>query len=731
MNSANIAAVVNLLGWSIGFALYAMLLVLAAKSLRPKVETPHGGVRAKRGDDYLPLATALLGLLWNVGALATHGLHELGVRPAHTLFDALLGAASVAALGFLPAVVVHAALDDLTSKLDARRARLLIQIAYLLSSVAAAMHFYQAFIAGESSSDSALRILTCGFVLLMLGLAWLTRREAGWRRAVWATALAVFAVSALHLSTGFHHGTHDLWYAELIGHHASLPLALAVLYQDYRFAFADIFLKRALALLAFVALVAAAFLLYGTLAAALFTTDSVGVIDARAVTALLAVWVATGMLYPRVRQLTHRFVERVVLQRIDYARWRVELTRATQAHEDVATLLDDVCARLAPALTAARISWRETEAVSIAEGTSKLVAANTHAPFAGRLEELVLLPSRVMSAEANDVVNQVAWSGASAIVRVPVTEAPRYEIIIGELAGGRRVLSDDIELLEATAITLARRIDAVRVTHERCVQVQREQEIAKLASEAQLRALRAQINPHFLFNALTTIGYLIQTSPPRALETLLRLTDLLRRVLNASAEWTTLGEELKLIEAYLDIERARFEERLRVSFDVPPELRELLVPSLVVQPVVENAVKHGIARTRAGGEVSISARIADAASRDTDDAARLIIVVRDTGAGSSFEQLIAGKRDGVGLANVEQRLRLCCGEAASLSIETAPGAGALIKLRVPVRRAQVAALSAATNTANNKPIRNAAQTPHAAHGDGEPAARAPHEESVA
>ncbi len=92
----------------------------------------------------------------------------------------------------------------------------------------------------------------------------------------------------------------------------------------------------------------------------------------------------------------------------------------------------------------------------------------------------------------------------------------------------------------------------------------REQEMTKLATEAELRALRAQINPHFLFNALTTIGYLIQTAPPRALETLMRLTSLLRGVLRSEGEFTTLGRELDLVEAYLDIERARFEQRLRV-----------------------------------------------------------------------------------------------------------------------------------------------------------------------
>ena len=161
--------------------------------------------------------------------------------------------------------------------------------------------------------------------------------------------------------------------------------------------------------------------------------------------------------------------------------------------------------------------------------------------------------------------------------------------------------------LEAIAVVVARRIDAIRITHERYERELREQEIGKLATEAELRALRAQINPHFLFNALTTIGYLIQTAPPRALETLMRLTSLLRGVLRSEGEFTTLGRELEIVEAYLDIEHARFEQRLRVRIDVPPGLRDIRVPPLLLQPLVENAVKHGIAPQRDGGEVSVSA----------------------------------------------------------------------------------------------------------------------------
>src|SRR5207245_11755919 len=177
------------------------------------------------------------------------------------------------------------------------------------------------------------------------------------------------------------------------------------------------------------------------------------------------------------------------------------------------------------------------------------------------------------------------------LVTVPSTDPPRFVIVIGQLSGGRRLLSDDLATLEGIAVVVARRIDAIRMTNERYDRELREQEIGKLATEAELRALRAQINPHFLFNALTTIGYLIEAAPPRALETLLRLTALLRAVLRSEAEFTTLGGELEVVESYLDIERARFEERLEVTIDVPDRLRSVRIPPLLLPPLVEYAVK--------------------------------------------------------------------------------------------------------------------------------------------
>ncbi len=208
---------------------------------------------------------------------------------------------------------------------------------------------------------------------------------------------------------------------------------------------------------------------------------------------------------------------------------------------------------------------------------------------------------------------------------VPTTDEPRYVVRIGELTGGRRLLSDDLALVESLLDAAARRIDQIRLTHERYEVQLREEEMLKLTAEAELKALRAQVNPHFLFNALTTIGYLIETAPPRALNTLMQLTALLRGVLKSEGEFTTLGRELELVEHYLKIEHERFEERLRVRIDVPQALRAIRIPTLVLQPLVENAIKHGVAPSRTGGDVEVSAAI-------TRTARSLRIAVRNTGA---------------------------------------------------------------------------------------------------
>jgi len=171
------------------------------------------------------------------------------------------------------------------------------------------------------------------------------------------------------------------------------------------------------------------------------------------------------------------------------------------------------------------------------------------------------------------------------------------------------------------------------------------------------------VNPHFLFNALTTIGYLIETAPPRALNTLMQLTALLRGVLKSEGEFTTLGRELELVDHYLKIEHERFEERLRVRIDVPASLRSHPIPTLVLQPLVENAIKHGVAPSTTGGDVEVIARA------DHGEAPHLRLIVRNTGAPLQREGS-GGPGEHVGFDNVRRRLAGHYGADAWLTLTT-------------------------------------------------------------
>jgi len=633
VSTVNLGELLNVVGLSTGVVLYAMLLAMVVRARRPSRPVP--------GLDPLMLLTSVLGLAWNLCVLPAYVLPKFGFTGPFPF----LNAAGFGALGLLPAVVVHSVVRGGSHGVGGVIKRLIRAVAYAVGAFAAILHVAAAWRGTPVPSAEAMRLLTYTFVGLVVPLAWVTRGQPGSRRALWVAALAVFAVSALHLSQ-FHSGDTS-WPVELLGHHASLPLALAILYQDYPFALADLFLKRALALLAVVTIAFVAVATFGDRSDA-FAAFIEG--DPQHFAQLMALWVATALLYPTMRAATAWFVDAILLRRPNYRALRASIAAVAQTHDDVPALLSAVCDLVGPSLSSPAVAWQVWD------------PSHGHEPFSP------------LVARADDGVTQAV---------VPTAEAPRYAFTIAPLTRGRRLLSDDVATLEGIVVTTARRIDAIRMTQERHEREIREREISRLATEAELRALRAQINPHFLFNALTTIGHLIQTNPPRALHTLLRLTSLLRAVLRSEGEFTTLGRELDVIEAYLDIERARYEQRLRVSIEVPIRLRHVRLPPLVLQPLVENAVKHGVAQREAGGQVTIRAWV----ETGPDRRRWLALAVRDTGAGASADTLQRGRETGVGLRNVERRLLGQYGAAASLSIESEAGAGTCVDLRIPIMSA--------------------------------------------
>jgi len=198
-------------------------------------------------------------------------------------------------------------------------------------------------------------------------------------------------------------------------------------------------------------------------------------------------------------------------------------------------------------------------------------------------------------------------------------------------------------------------------------------------AEAELRALRAQISPHFIYNALGAIASFISTDPERARDLLLDFADFIRYTFRRQGEFTTLAEELKSVHSYVELERARFEERLSVTLRIAPETLATVIPFLSLQPLVENAIRHGLEPREHGGTIVIAAR---------DDGTHTEITVDDDGVGMQPAELRALLTDGqptdhVGLRNVDSRVRGIYGDDHALVVETNPGAGTMVRMRIP------------------------------------------------
>ncbi len=642
MTAEYLVQILHGVGFLTGVALYGMLVAMVLR------DASRGAADVRR-DDGLALLTGVLGLVWNLGALALVTQTRLPHRPL---------ALAYAALGLLPAVFVHAAVRSWADGQGRPAGQWIIGLGYALAGGVALAQVGAAVAVGTTPSGTAFQVLAVGFLVVAALMVAASppdaRRRAG---LVWTLGLAVFSVSAWHL--GRHESETEAWSAVVLGHHASIPLVLAILWIDYRFALADIFLKRALAILVLVGVVVALDL--GLYQAHLGQVEHPAPPPTWILLAL-ALSTATALSYPLIRRATGRFVDSVLLLRPDTSELRAEIARRLLACGTADDTLKLVADSLAPALSAERVSWESSPG----------------APPAG--QALVRLPDRSAQADVE--------------VSVPTAEPPHYVLRFGSLAGGRHILSDDLALLESVALATARRLDALRWIHERCERDLREELVAKLASEAELRALQAQLNPHFLFNALNTLGYLMKAAPDRARTTLLDLTKLLRAVLKRSGGGVvTLGQEIDLVESYLAIERARFEDRLRLRLDVPVSLRGWRVPPLLVQPLVENAIKHGIAARGEGGEIAVRAWLEDAPGQGPA-AKTLAIEVSDTGLGASEAAIAAGRTRGVGLASIEKRLGAHYGALASLCVASRVGHGTRATLRLPASATRLAAPAA-------------------------------------
>jgi two-component system LytT family sensor kinase len=557
------AQLINILGHTAGAILFATFLGLLF-SVRG-----WSGTRGRR----LSGLAAALSLCWNLGSLMVLVWPEMPDQ-----WQGWLVALSFSMLSVLPAVLLHISLGD--------RLPLVTLAGYGLGGVAVAMHFREVAEHSPTLHQTALRLITIGFlVLTAASFARKPERRSGGARIAAAMCMALFAMSFVHFGAG--HG-HEAWSSELFVHHAGIPVALFLLLQDYRFVLLDAFLRFAANAVLAVALSWAGVRLFG-----------VGSSDPLRQAALLVGLSLLLVVFAAMRGAVQRWIAGALFRQGGLARLP-ETVRAAPSFPDEETYLD----------------WAARE-----------MAAAAHAEQYAVVEHEAARPE---------------WAEAA----VPVRLGPGGGkwLLFGPRRGGQRYLGEDIESLAQAAAEI-----------EDGAEVLRRREMDRLMNQAELRALQSQINPHFLFNALNALYGSIPREAAGARRIVLHLADIFRYFLQSDKGFVTVEEEMQIVRAYLEVEQFRLGDRLRVSVEMPPEAMQTQIPALSVQPLVENAIRHGIARRTAPGQLRICGVV---------EGEELRIEITNSAAAETAD---AGF--GMGLQNVRRRLEICYGAAAELRLE--------------------------------------------------------------
>ena len=516
------------------------------------------------------------------------------------------------AIGFSVLSLLPAVLFDLCLE---RRYRPLVRSGYALSALATVLHIAELFQANSSYHRWALTSITIGFgILTTIAAVFVYREEhdrATTSRVVGTMSLFLLAMSFVHLGSGH---AQQIWSQELAFHHAAIPLALLVLLQDYRFVLLDAFFR----------------FLANVFLAAVFVF---GAVEA----------------------------------------WRLELLPAADTPFHIALLLAGACLllvlfALARGGVQRALTWlifrRPDEEVLLRDLKTAIRSEEEYvAKAAARLGEFMGAPAHVTSTQIAAGTVEPEDQGAEAVVPFRTGAGGSLSVLLGRRTGGRRYLSEDLQALSRAAAVIGEQLEQYR-----------DLETRRLVAQAELRALQSQIHPHFLFNALNALYGIIPREARGARETVLNLADIFRYFLETKKTLVPLDEEMHIVKAYLDVERLRLGDKLRIEIGVTAEARTVPIPILSIQPLVENAVKHGIAPQAGGGLIQISAGIGPGGA--------LLISVRDSGPGFSNSS-----RAGVGLENVERRLELCYGGDARLSIDSS-ASGTEVSVRIPAASAR-------------------------------------------
>jgi two-component system, LytTR family, sensor kinase len=612
---------VNILGHAGGAIIFGIFVYLL---LRDRAETRLRG-------SWLSVAAAGLACLWNVGSLAV-----LITFANHADQARLLVLFSFSILSLLPAVLLHISLDE-------GRFWPMIGFGYALSLVAVGMHIREFIRPGQLNQQRGLLVITVGFAILtLLSVGAVILRGPGNRRA---RASRIFGTmcSSLFAMSFVHFGSSQLphaWSSELVLHHAGIPLALFVLLQDYRFVLLDAFVR----------------FLANALVAAILTFIAIRiafrwiVVDER----LTGDAMNEALLLLSLCLLLIGFA----LARGQIQKW---LTRVVFRRPDLNESIREIESR--------GLSGEEVEFLEWAVKHLAQFLYTDHVEMVPdyRIPEIEDQPALLFPVPASDIPAlrsspDFAW--AEAVIPLRLGHADIRYVLVGRRRGGRRYLSEDLQALSRLTAAIVEQVERFRNS-----------EMQRLVSQAELRALQSQINPHFLFNALNTLYGIIPREALGARKTVLNLSEIFRYFLQSERTFIRLSEELEIVTAYLEIERLRLGPRLETEVTVDEAALSVLIPVLSIQPLVENAIKHGLSAKSDRGRLAVTARLKDR---------EVVIAVNDTGYGSTVQKPSSHRSGaGVGLANVKRRLQLCFGPHADLVMDSTP-AGTRVQFSVPL-----------------------------------------------
>jgi two-component system LytT family sensor kinase len=338
------------------------------------------------------------------------------------------------------------------------------------------------------------------------------------------------------------------------------------------------------------------------------------------------------------------------------------LTRVVFRRPDLDGILQDL--RSGPAVhlgEAEYLAWASRRLGDFM-GASSAEAISGAAKYPELSDAEIVFPTPLMDVPALRYDPEFQW--AESLVPVRLGPGDTCYILLGRRKGGRRYLSEDFQALSRLSTAIAEQVDRFRAS-----------EMQRLVSQAELRALQSQINPHFLFNALNALYGIIPRDAAGARRTVTNLAQVFRYFMQTEKTFIPLSEELEIVKAYLEIEGLRLGSRLQTDIQIDDAALPVLIPILSVQPLVENAIRHGLAPSPKKGWLRLRAE-----ARDND----VHIVVQDTGPGMGNTP---GKQSGggVGLANVSRRLKLCYGPDVELEIDS-DASGTTVHFSVPLAK---------------------------------------------